>query len=95
MAFKQKQKDDKKKLEEAKARAGQKGPMGAAQLILIQQPSIYIWFLYRWWWNKEKWEKIAKLLNVIMQGTTNNVITAVCNVLASCTNRASCACATF
>ena len=28
MAFKQKQKDDKKKLEEAKAKASQKGPMG-------------------------------------------------------------------
>lgn len=28
MAYKQKQREDKKKLEEAKARAGQKGPMG-------------------------------------------------------------------
>ena len=28
LAFKQKQREDKKKLEEAKARAGQKGPMG-------------------------------------------------------------------
>lgn len=28
MAFKQKQKEDKKKLEEAKAKASQKGPMG-------------------------------------------------------------------
>ncbi len=28
MAFKQKQRDDKKKLAEAQARAGQKGPMG-------------------------------------------------------------------
>ena len=32
MAFKQKQKEDKKKLEEAKAKASQKGPMGAPNL---------------------------------------------------------------
>ena len=30
VAFKQKQREDKKKLEEAKARAGQKGPMGTS-----------------------------------------------------------------
>ncbi len=36
MAFKQKQREDKKKLEEAKARAGQKGPMGMSSPLMVE-----------------------------------------------------------
>ena len=63
MAYKQKQREDKKKLEDAKARAAQKGPMGMYSPLMIGVTSQQI-YLYtcRWKWNKEKREKVTKLI---------------------------------
>ena len=63
LAFKQKQREDKKKLEEAKAKAGQKGPMGTSPplmaAVINNNYHNNIVSLYRWRRNQEKRQKIT------------------------------------
>lgn len=63
MAFKQKQRDEKKKLAEAQARATQKGPMGESigEAVLTTRASFMagVCLGCRWIRNQEKWEEMT------------------------------------
>ena len=60
LALKQKRKEDAKKMQEAKAKASQKGPMGTVSF-LNNAFVICFAIMCRWWRNQEKWEEVNLL----------------------------------